>query len=102
MGPGDLLSGLPDPSPGAVAAARADAGHTQVDAARIAGLGSGLRWSEYERGIRVIDAARWALYLLATGQHPMATVRRRSAAPLCPQIPTGPSPADSRAKPRST
>lgn len=67
-----LLDGLPTPTPEAVAAARLASGLGQPDAAALAGLGSGQRWSEYERGIRSMDAARWALFLLATGQHPRA------------------------------
>lgn len=66
----DLLANLPDATPTAVAAARAHAGNSQAQAAAVAGLGAGARWAEYERGVRTIDVARWALYLLATGQHP--------------------------------
>jgi DNA-binding transcriptional regulator YiaG len=65
-----LLDGIVDPSPGDILSARRHAGHSQSQAARIVGLGSGMRWSEYERGTRRPEAARWALYLLATGQHP--------------------------------
>ena len=69
----DLLAGLPDPAPDVVAAARAAAGLSQSQAAALAGLGAGARWAEYERSgvsARRIDLARWALFLLATGQHP--------------------------------
>lgn len=70
-----LLAHLPDPTPAAVLAARQCAGLNQAAAAALVGLGSHVRWSEYERGARTIDAARWALFLLATGQHPRAAAR---------------------------
>ena len=46
------------------------AGLSQASAARLVLLGNKARWSEYERGVQTIDAARWALFLLLTGQHP--------------------------------
>lgn len=64
----DLLLGLPTPTPEALRAARGDL--TQVAAAAACGLSSALRWSEYERGVRTIELSRWAVFLLATGQHP--------------------------------
>lgn len=63
---------LSEPTPGEIIAARQRAGHTQAQAAALVGLGSNMRWSEYERGARVPDPARWAIYLLSTGQHPSA------------------------------
>lgn len=72
MKPLQLLDGLPSPTPDAVQAARLAVGLGQPEAAALAGLGAGARWSEYERGTRNMDAARWALFLLATGQHPRA------------------------------
>lgn len=72
-----LLSALPDATPAAVLAARQAAGLDQAGAAALVGLGSGARWSEYERGTRNIDPARWAVYLLATGQHPKARAAAR-------------------------
>jgi hypothetical protein len=72
MKPLQLLDGLTPPTPDAIQAARVAAGMGQPEAAALVGLGSGQRWSEYERGARNIDAARWALFLLATGQHPRA------------------------------
>lgn len=69
-----ILAGLPVPTPAAVLAARRAAGLDQAEAAALVGLGASARWSEYERGVRSIDPARWALYLLATGQHPRARV----------------------------
>ena len=76
MTPLDLLAGLPDPTPDALRAARSAAGHSQADAAKATGLAHSVRWSEYERGVGAIDPARWALYLLATGQHPGARLAR--------------------------
>jgi len=70
--PIDLLASLPDPAAAAVRAARETAGLSQAQAAALVGLGLASRWSEYERGVRSIDAARWALFLLAVGQHPNA------------------------------
>lgn len=64
------MTALPEPTPAAVRAARAAAGHTQTQAAEITHLGAQARWAEYESGRRRIDAARWELYLLLTGQHP--------------------------------
>jgi hypothetical protein len=75
--PEALLDGIIDPSPGDILSARRHAGHSQSQAARIVGLGSGMRWSEYERGTRRPEVARWALYLLATGQHPAFAVAPR-------------------------
>ena len=68
----DLLLHLPEPTPAALRAARKAAGHTQFQAAALSGYGSQARWSEIERGVRNIDLARWALYLLSIGQHPTA------------------------------
>lgn len=65
-----LLHELPEATPEAVLAARQSAGLSQAQAAELVGLGDKARWSEYERGARAPDAARWALFLLATGQHP--------------------------------
>lgn len=72
MKPLQLLDGLPPATPDAILCARMAAGLGQPEAAALAGLGAAVRWSEYERGARNIDAARWALFLLATGQHPRA------------------------------
>lgn len=72
MKPLQLLDGLPSATPEAVLAARLAAGLGQPEAAALVGLGAGARWSEYERGTRNMDAARWSLFLLATGQHPRA------------------------------
>jgi hypothetical protein len=73
----DLLQSLPTPTPDQVRAARDRAGLTLAQCAQLAGLGAHARWSEYERGARRIDLARWALFLLATGQHPRARASTR-------------------------
>jgi len=57
------------PTPEAVKAARTVAGHSQEVAAGLVGLGDKNRWSAIERGRANMDPARWALYLLCTGQH---------------------------------
>lgn len=57
------------PEPETVSSARTRVGLTQAQAAKIVGLSSPSRWSEYERGARVIDMARWELFLIKTGQH---------------------------------
>lgn len=65
-------SHLASPVPEQILAARLAASLTQLEAARLVHLGargSG-RWSEYERGIRNIDLARWELFLLLTRLHP--------------------------------
>jgi hypothetical protein len=46
-------------------------GLTQAEAAELVYLTRLETWSEYERGIRPIDAARWELFLIKTGQHRM-------------------------------
>ena len=63
---------LPEPTPAEVRAARDRAGISQAQAASLAGLQDKARWSEYERGARQIDGARWALWLLSVGLHPAA------------------------------
>lgn len=67
------------PSPDEIMAARLAAGHTQDEAARLVHLSRRDRWSEFERGIRPIEPARWELYLLLTDQHPTWRLARRRA-----------------------
>lgn len=74
------LIDIQTPSPEQISAARQAAGLSQAQAAELVGLGDKTRWSEYERGGRVPDAARWALFLLATGQHPQLVVSARRRA----------------------
>lgn len=63
---------LPAPTPDAVHVSRVAAGISQAQAAALVHLGSAMRWSDYERGVRSIDLARWELWLLRVGQHPTA------------------------------
>lgn len=58
------------PPPAGIRAAREAAGLTLAAASALVGLGHHARWAEYESGRKRPDAARWALFLLATGQHP--------------------------------
>jgi DNA-binding XRE family transcriptional regulator len=53
-----------------VQGARRKAGVSQERAAQLAGLTSHTRWSEYERGVRRMDPARFELFLIKTDQHP--------------------------------
>lgn len=54
------------PSPSTIRAVRESAGLTQEQAAALCGLGSKVRWSEYERGIEVPSYQTWALFLIVT------------------------------------
>lgn len=73
----DIIGRAGIPSPEDIAAVRQAAGLSQAQAAELVGLGDKSRWSEYERGSRVPDAARWAIFLLATGQHPQFQLSAR-------------------------
>ena len=73
----DLTAGVPEASPELVLAARKAAGHSQAQAAQLAGLGHGQRWYEIESGKTPMDRMRWAMYLLAIGEHPALKVVRR-------------------------
>lgn len=57
--------------------ARTTAGLSQEAAAELVGLSSRLSWWRAEMGTTQMDPARWALFLLATGQHPTLTLRPR-------------------------
>jgi len=59
------------PNPDMIRAARDAVELTQAEAAELVHLGRAVRWSEYERGAQTIDAARWELFLIKTGQHPL-------------------------------
>ncbi len=48
-------------------------------------LGSGVRWSEYERGIATPSRQTWALALIVAGQHPLYGPR----APAAPSVSPG-------------
>lgn len=73
------MRGMTTPTPAEIAAARAAAGHTQEQAARLVGLSRRDRWSELETGKRPMDPARWELYLLLTDQHPTYRLTKRRA-----------------------
>lgn len=62
---------FPVPTAEVIAAHRQLTGLTQAEAAALVYLGDGTRWSEYERGVRAIEASRWELFLIKTGQHRM-------------------------------
>jgi len=69
------------PTPDQVKAGRLAAGLLQPAAGALIGR-TGQDWYRYESGRRAMDAAVWALFLLATDQHPAARVAkgaRRSA-----------------------
>jgi DNA-binding transcriptional regulator YiaG len=57
---------LKTPTNEEVRAVRRAANVSQSKAAAMVHLASGSRWSEYERGTRRIDLARWELFLLKT------------------------------------
>lgn len=73
----DLIAGVPEPTPDLVLAARKTAGHSQHQAAMLAGFGHGQRWYEIESGKVPMDRMRWAMYLLAIGEHPSLQVVKR-------------------------
>lgn len=77
----DLLAGVPEPTPAAIRQAREAAGHSQEQAAHLVGMAGRLSWWRLESGAP-IDPARWALYLLSTGQHPAAAARARRRPPV--------------------
>lgn len=71
----DLLTGLPEPTPEAIRASREAAGMSPARAAEIVGLWGRGNWGRYEAprdrsDHRAIPPQTWALWLLATGQHP--------------------------------
>lgn len=57
------------PTASQVMTARQAAGLTQAQAAEMVHLGSHVRWSEYERGLVIMDSARWELFLIKVGRH---------------------------------
>lgn len=63
---------LTPPEPSQVREARRVRQLSQEDAAMLVGLSHGARWGEHEseKRHRPINAARWELFLLKTGQHP--------------------------------
>jgi hypothetical protein len=73
----DLLAALPARTPESIAAARHRAGLSQRQAAQLVGSATYQRWHEWETGVHDIGAVRWAVFLLATGQHPSHQVACR-------------------------
>ena len=59
------------PDSGLIHAARSAAGLTQAQAAEMVRVGAYQRWAEYERGIQPMDPARWELFCIKIGRHPM-------------------------------
>jgi transcriptional regulator with XRE-family HTH domain len=64
------LKKLDTPTADVLRALRRAACISQSKAAAMVHLSSGTRWSEYERGTKKIDAARFELFLFKTGLHP--------------------------------
>ena len=67
---------VPVPPPIEIKAARERAGLTLPQAAALAGSPNGRAWLHYESGTRQMGVDRWALFLLALGQHPAYLLRR--------------------------
>ena len=72
------------PTPDQVKAARLAAELSQLEAGALIGR-TGQDWYRYESGRRAMDPSTWALFMLATDQHPAARIakgaRRTAAAP---------------------
>lgn len=62
---------FPVPAAADIIARRTQTGLTQAEAAQLVYLSRLETWSEYERGVRPIECARWELFLIKTGQHRM-------------------------------
>lgn len=75
--PPDLVELLHAPAPEDVKMTRVAAGHTQVQAAAAIGLQRWQTWSDYEGGKHQMPALSWTWYLLATGAHPVAMLKRK-------------------------
>lgn len=69
------------PTPAEIREARRVAGLSQTDAAILIHLGSFSRWSEYERGLRAMDLAKFELFKIKTGQHESYGPKIRVRAP---------------------
>lgn len=67
------------PSPEDIKAARLAADLTQLQAAKLVGANSFQTWNYWEAGSRKIPADSWALFLLATKQHPFYRLVRKMA-----------------------
>jgi DNA-binding transcriptional regulator YiaG len=74
------LSNVPRPHPDEIRDLRAD--RTQTEMAALAGLGSYVRWLEWESGVRKPHWAVWELLLLHEDKHPeYKLVARRKPGP---------------------
>lgn len=84
-----MVPPLTPPDPAQVREARRVRQLSQEDAAMLVGLSHGARWGEHEsvKRHRPINAARWELFLLKTGQHP--TLRLESKIQETAQRETG-------------
>lgn len=69
------------PSAEQLRAARLAAGLTQSEAAAMVHLAHLYRWSEMERGLVQMDAARWELFIIKCGMHPDYRPARGVAVP---------------------
>lgn len=81
----DLLTGLPRPTRTALADARGTM--TPAEAGHLVGITEAV-WIGFETDF-VMPMATWALFLLATGQHPTATLDPRAHPPGVPHCSPG-------------
>lgn len=65
------------PGPQEIRQLRANAGLTQLEAAKLCNLGAQSRWAEYENGTRKPSWATWQMFMLLTNQHPSLQVTWR-------------------------
>lgn len=71
------LSGLPEATPESILAARTAAGLSQAAASKFCWMADARSWWRVEAGKRAISPAAWAVFLLATGQHPTYKLVRK-------------------------
>ena len=76
MRPDPSLLILNEPTPAQVKQARETAGLTLKQAAALAGSPNARAWLRYESAERQMGVDRWALFLLALGQHPHYKLER--------------------------
>lgn len=65
------------PTPESIRAARVAAGLTQSEAAAVVHRPSYRTWQDWERGVARMPLDAWELFLLKTGQHPVAQLAPR-------------------------
>jgi hypothetical protein len=65
------------PTPELIRSLRVEAGWSQLQAAQAVGCSHAIRWCEYESGASKLAAAKFELFLLKIGRHPLAVLRRR-------------------------